>query len=89
MVVIRQRIDERPQAVGKTLNIFEGSQYYYRYNAYVTNMNLSAADIWRLYRQRAGSENRIKELKEDFGFESFNLKEFYVTEACLTLVMLA
>jgi hypothetical protein len=91
MVVVRQKVKDRPKAVGKTLSIFEGTQYYYRYRytAYVTNMNLPATEIWRLYRQRADSENRIKELKEDFGFESFNLKDFYATEAALTVTMLA
>ena len=91
MVVVRQRVKERPKAPGKTLSLFEGTQYYYRYRytAYITNMNLPGAEIWRLYRQRADSENRIKELKEDFGFESFNLKAFYATEAALTVAMLA
>jgi hypothetical protein len=91
VIVVRQRLKERPQAVGKTLNIFEGTQYYYRYRytAYVTNLKLPAAEVWRLYRQRADSENRIKELKQDFGFESFSLKEFYATEAALTVAILA
>jgi len=91
IIIVRQRVKERPKAAGKTLNIFEGTQYYYRYRytAYVTNMDLPAAEIWRLYRQRADSENRIKELKEDFGFESFNLRSFYATEAALTVTMLA
>ena len=61
----------------------------YRYSAYVTNMNLAPAEIWRLYRGRANAENRIKELKYDFGFDSFNLKDFYATEAALTFVMIA
>jgi len=34
-------------------------------------------------------ENRIKELKYDFGFDSFNLRNFYGTEAALNMVMLA
>jgi hypothetical protein len=91
IVVVRQRLKERPKAVGKNLSIFEGTQdyYRYRYTAYITNLNLPAAEIWRLYRQRADSENRIKELKEDFGLNSFNLKSFYATEAALTVVMLA
>ena len=91
MVIVRQRLTERPNAVGKTLNIFEGTQdyYRYRYTAYVTNLRLPAGEVWRLYRLRADSENRIKELKEDFGLESFNLKEFYATEAALTTAMLA
>jgi hypothetical protein len=91
LVIVRQRIKERPNAAGKMLSLFEGTSFYYRYrySAYVTNMDLAPAEIWRLYRQRADSENRIKELKEDFGFDSFNLKDFYATEAALTVAMFA
>ncbi len=32
---------------------------------------------------RGDAENRIKELKADFGAESFNLKGFFPTEAAL------
>lgn len=35
------------------------------------------------HRQRGDAENKIKALKTDFGVESFNLKEFYPTEAAL------
>ena len=35
------------------------------------------------YRNRGDAENRIKELKADFGAESFNLKGFFPTEAAL------
>src|SRR5690606_11605393 len=52
------------------------------------DMKLSALEVWRLYRGRADSENRIKELKADFGLESFNLNEFYPTEAALIMVMI-
>ena len=52
-------------------------------------MKLASAEIWRLYRARANAENRIKELKYDFGFDSFNLKDFFATEAALTFVMIA
>ncbi|RRD54567.1 transposase, partial [Tannerella forsythia] len=34
-------------------------------------------------------ENRIKELKQDFGAESFNLKDFYATEAALIFSMIS
>jgi hypothetical protein len=91
IVIVRQKLEDKPTAVGKTLNIFEGTEFYkkHRYSAYATNMKLSAIEIWRLYRGRADSENRIKELKEDFGLESFNLKDFYPTEATLMMVMIA
>jgi hypothetical protein len=91
MVIVRQRIKQRPKAAGKTLRLFKDEEFYrqYRYSAYITNMKLAPAEIWRLYRGRAEAENRIKELKYDFGFDSFNLKEFYGTEAALTFAMLA
>lgn len=61
----------------------------YRYSAYITNQNLSATDVWRTYRNRGDAENRIKELKTDFGAESFNLKGFFPTEAALIFSMIA
>jgi hypothetical protein len=91
IVIVRQRIKDRPQAPGKQLGLFEEEEIYknYRYSAYVTNLKLAPAEIWRLYRGRAAAENRIKELKYDFGFDSFNLKGFYATEAALTFAMIA
>ena len=91
MVVVRQKVKERSKAVGKTLSIFEGTSYHYwyRYSAYVTNLKLPATEVWRLYRGRADSENRIKELRQDFGLNSFALNEFYATEAALTVAMMA
>ena len=61
--------DHKPQ---KQLRLFEDEQIYknYRYTAYVTNMKLAPAEIWRLYRGRANAENRIKELKYDSYFDS-------------------
>ena len=46
-------------------------------------------DVWRTYRNRGDAENRIKELKADFGAESFNLKGFFPTEAALIFSMIA
>ena len=43
-------------------------------------------EIWREYRPRANDENVIKDLKEGYGFESFNLKNFWATEAVLTVI---
>lgn len=48
---------------------------------------MAASHVWRLYRNRVDAENRIKELKYDFGFNSFNLNGFYATEAALTLAI--
>ncbi len=85
IVVIRQNIDEKEDARGKML--FDMPRY--RYQAYVTNLKFSPTEVWRCYRGRADSENRIKELKYDFGISGFCLKEFYATEAAFRMVMLA
>jgi len=91
IVVVRQKIKDRPKAPGKQLALFAEEEIYrnYRYSAYVTNLNLPAVEIWRLYRGRGDAENRIKELKYDFGFDSFNLNNFFATEAALTFAMIA
>jgi hypothetical protein len=34
-------------------------------------------------------QNRIKELKDDFGLDSFNMDQFWATEAALGMAMLA
>jgi len=91
LVIVRQRIKDRPNAPGKQLTLFSEQEVFrnYRYSAYVTNMKLASPEIWRLYRGRANAENRIKELKYDFGFDSFNLNNFFATEASLTFAMIA
>lgn len=91
MVMVRQQIQERPKATGKQLRLFQGNDIYnhYRYHCFITNLTLPAQQIWNLYKQRADAENRIKELKYDFGFDSFNIDNFYGTEAALNMVMLA
>lgn len=91
LIIVRQKIKERSNATGKMLSLFAEDEAFrnYRYSAYVTSMKLSPADVWRLYRGRANAENHIKELKYDFGFDSFNLKGFYPTEAALTFAMIA
>jgi hypothetical protein len=91
MVIVRQKIDIRPQATGKMLSLFpeEEVHKHYRYSAYFTNIVFAPAEVWRIYRGRGDAENRIKEIKYDFGFDSFNLKGFYATEAALLFAMIA
>jgi len=89
IVVIRQSIIRKPKAMGKML--FKDLEYHkeYRYQLYVTNLDLAAKTIWDLYRQRADSENRIKELKYEFGMNGFCLDKFYATEAAFRMVLIA
>ena len=73
------------------MKLFAEEEIYknYRYSAYVTNLKFAATEIWRLYRVRGAAENRIKKLKYDFGFDTFNLNDFYATDAALTFAMIA
>lgn len=91
MVMVRQEIEKRPKAAGKQLRLFEDEGIYknYRYSCFITNLRLSAKIVYDLYRNRADAENRIKEIKYDFGAESFNCHDFWATEAILNFVVIA
>jgi hypothetical protein len=91
VVGIRQHQKLRENAKGKTWNLFADDPVIgqWRYSALVTDLDLPAQSVWRLYRGRADGENRIKELKYDFAADSFHLHQFWATEAALNTVMLA
>ena len=91
IIIVRQKIDRRPNATGKKVTLFgvEIDHGAYRYSCFITNLEIPPAEVWRSYRGRANAENRIKELKYDFGFDSFNMHDFYATEAALNFAMLA
>jgi hypothetical protein len=89
IIVIRQSIVKRPKAMGRLLFKELPEYTQYRYQVYTTDLGLPAAEVWRLYSQRADSENRIQELKYDFGFEGFCMHKFYATEAAFRMVMIA
>ena len=55
----------------------------------MTNLELPVVKIWALYNGRADCENRIKELKQDVGLESFCLMDFWATEASFRWIMVA
>lgn len=91
LVMVRQQINQRPQAAGKQLRLFADEDIYrnYRYSCFITNLDFSAKTVYDLYRNRSDAENRIKEIKYDFGFNSFNCRDFWATEAMLNFVMMA
>ena len=82
VVCVRERISERAQARGRQLIEVPG----YTFHAVVTTLDLPPVDLWRFYNSRAECENRIKELKEDFGAGGFCLQSFYGTEAVFRLI---
>jgi hypothetical protein len=90
LIVVRQSV-KRKQAPGKSLSLFADDPDIsgWRYGAFVTTLDLPMVEVWRTYRGRADCENRIKELKTDFGLDAFNLRNFWATEAALGFAMLA
>ncbi len=91
LVIVRRKITNRDKTIGKTLSLFPEDEIHknYKYSAYFTNLITGAVDVWRCYRARGDAENRIKELKQDFGMDSFVLKDFFASEAALLFVMFA
>ena len=87
LVVVRQRIAERPEAGGKMLLNLEG----YRFQALMTNLppSVDALSVWRRYNGRADLENRIKELGEQFGIKRLCVDNFWGTEAMHHLAIAA
>lgn len=87
IVLVRHEIEKRPEAGGKML--FEEKQY--RYQVLTTNLPLSVdgLTVWRRYNGRAGLENVIKELDENFALPKTTLKSFWATEAALSLAVLS
>jgi len=61
----------------------------YEYKAFITNVAFSASMVHSLYNKRANAENRIKELKYDYGIQGFSLIDFGAMEAAFRYVMLA
>jgi hypothetical protein len=88
MVAVRKNIEILTKATGKLL-LFDEPVGKYRYSLYVTNLALPAEQIWLSYKDRADAENRIKELKYDFGLDSFCMDKFWATEAAFRTIMIA
>jgi hypothetical protein len=87
LIVVRQRIEQRPDAGGKTLLEVPG----YRFQALVTNLprSVDALSVWRQYNGRADIENRIKELGQQFGIKRLCVENFWGTEAMHHLAIAA
>jgi len=83
VVVVRQRIQDRRD--GAILLEVPG----YTYSVYVTNLTLPPIAVRALYQGRADSENRIKELLQDFAISGFVSEKFWATEAAFRMACCA
>lgn len=82
-IVIRQNINIREKAMGKTLMLFQPETKKYRYSLWLTNSEASPHEVWKEARPRANDENTVKELKESFALGGFSMKNFYAVEAAM------
>ena len=96
IIVIKQQEEVRKKSTGKRLtslfkleDIDQDKVYKTRYHAFVSNQELPAVEIWEQYKRRGDAENRIKELKEDFGVQGFCMDNFCATETAMRFVMVA
>lgn len=96
IIIIKQSEEIRQKTTGKKLrtlfwmeNIDKDKVYKTRYHAFVTNQTLPAIEVWEQYKRRGDAENRIKELKEDFGVQGFCMDDFCATETAMRFVMVA
>lgn len=97
IVIIKQQEEvRRKPTTGKKLktlfkleDVDKDKVYKTTYHAFVTNQTLPALQIWEQYKGRGNAENRIKELKQDFGVEGFCMDDFCATETAMRLVMVA
>jgi hypothetical protein len=82
IVVVRERIRDRPDAKGRELFELPG----YKFHTVVTTLERPAIEVWRFYNGRSDCENRLKELKHDYGADGFCLTSFDGTEAVFRLI---
>ena len=87
----RQHISKAAGKQIKQLELFMDEEDFgkYLYSCFVTALDLPAKIVYDSYRGRADSENRIKELKNDFSIDDFVTNNFWVTEACGNFIVMA
>lgn len=84
MILIRRRVADHDRPAGKQLLEVPG----YTFQVLVTSLAKdSPLEIWRRYNGRAGSEDVIKELDGHFGLPQLCLKNFWSSEAALSMAI--
>lgn len=84
VVIVRYRVQESDHE-GRLLLEIPG----YAYSVYTTNLTLPPLQVRNLYLGRADSENRIRELLQDFAISGFVSQKFWATEAAFRFACFA
>jgi hypothetical protein len=82
--VIRRPVPEEPSA---QLHLFQMGGYTYQ--LFVTNLNLTALNLWRFYNQRATAELIIRQLKEAYALGKIPTHDFAANEMYFQIALLA
>jgi hypothetical protein len=87
VVLVRHCIAEKNRPGGKRLIETPG----YSYQVLITSLGSSvpAIEVWRRYNGRAGCECVIKELDAHYGLPQLCLKQFWASEAALSLAIVS
>jgi hypothetical protein len=85
LIILRRR-ERAKGGGGKKLVEVPG----YKFQALLTNLpsTVEPLAVWRRYNGRADIENRIKELTHQYGLKSFCCRQFWATEAALSLAII-
>lgn len=83
VVVARRFIEDQDTQT----TLFASGRYLYR--AWITNLDLPPAAVWRFYEGRAAMEPRIHELREDFALRKVPTASFDANALYLEVVRLA
>ncbi|NLH72865.1 MAG: IS1380 family transposase [Verrucomicrobia bacterium] len=85
-IVVRQPLPEDPQEA-QQLTLFKSGRY--SYSAYVTNLDLAAARVWRAYHGRGNVERSIRELLYHFALGKIPTHKWVANVAFMQLLVFA
>ena len=69
VVLIREKI------VKETGQMYLPCNFFYKYQAIMTNQEQAPEEVWRFYNKRGNVENKIDEIKDGFGVDENSLHE--------------
>ncbi|MHC4184224.1 MAG: IS1380 family transposase [Planctomycetota bacterium] len=75
VVLIREKI------VKETGQMYLPCNFFYKYQAIMTNQEQSPEEVWRFYNKRANVENKIDEIKDGFGVDETSQHEMLANRA--------
>jgi len=85
-IVVRRPMEEDPDQADQ-LTLFEQGRF--KYSAFVTNLDLKAANVWRTYHSRANIERSIRELLYHLALNKIPTHEWIANVAFFQMLLFA